>query len=119
MAGRRLRARPAECCMNVNIIVALRTQNDLRLRVTYQRVVPANAGTHTPRTLVSALKQRPFFIFEARGDGSLRSQGRPAERIVGSHDRRLKLVICCPAGEGKKDYAAAFFPNPNASASKL
>src|ERR1700730_14004005 len=48
--------------------------------VTYQRVVPANAGTHTPRTLVSALEQRPFLTFEARGDGSLRSQGRPAER---------------------------------------
>src|SRR6266702_4716320 len=32
------------------------------------------------RTLVSALEQRPFFTFEARGDGSLRSQGRPAER---------------------------------------
>ena len=26
-----------------------------------------------------ALEQRPFFIFEARGDGSLRSQGRPGE----------------------------------------
>src|SRR5712672_3372866 len=49
--------------------------------VTYQRVVPANAGTHTARTLVSALEQRPFFTFEARGDGSLRSQGRPAERL--------------------------------------
>src|SRR6266581_2428197 len=33
------------------------------------------------RTLVSALEQRPFFTFGARGDGSLRSQGRPAERL--------------------------------------
>ena len=48
-------------------------------RVTFQRVVPANAGTHTARTLVLALAQRPFFTFEARGDGSLRSQGRLAE----------------------------------------
>src|SRR6266849_3048922 len=47
----------------------------------FQRVVPANAGTHTARTLVSAPEQRPFFTFEARGDGSLRSQGRPAERL--------------------------------------
>jgi len=50
-------------------------------RVTFQRVVPANAGTHTARTLVLAPAQRPFFTFEARGDGSLRSQGRPAERL--------------------------------------
>src|SRR3984893_7629750 len=48
--------------------------------VTYQRVVPANAGTHTARTLVSSPEQRPFLTFEARGDGSLRSQRRPAER---------------------------------------
>ena len=33
------------------------------------------------RTLASALEQRPFFIFEAGGYGSLRSQGRPAERL--------------------------------------
>ena len=46
-----------------------------------QSVVPANAGTHTARTLNSALEQRPFFTFEARGDGSLRSQGRPAESL--------------------------------------
>src|SRR6266850_7353148 len=49
--------------------------------VAYQRVVPANAGTHTPRTLVSALEQRPFFIFEARGDdgvdGPLRHRDVP------------------------------------------
>jgi len=44
----------------------------------FDDVVPANAGTHTARTLVSALQQRPFFTFEARGYGSLRSQGRPA-----------------------------------------
>jgi hypothetical protein len=53
--------------------------------VAFQGVVPANAGTHTTRTLVSALEQRPFFTFEARGDGSLRSQGRPL--IVRGHDR--------------------------------
>src|SRR3981189_1423634 len=33
------------------------------------------------RTLASALEQRPFFISEARGYGSLRPQGRPAERL--------------------------------------
>jgi hypothetical protein len=43
-------------------------------RVTFQRVVPANAGTHTARTRVLALAQRLFFTFEARGDGSLRSR---------------------------------------------
>src|ERR1700730_16446376 len=47
----------------------------------FQRVVPANAGTHTARTLASALEQRPFFTSEARGYGSLRPQGRPAERL--------------------------------------
>jgi hypothetical protein len=30
---------------------------------------------------VLALEQRPFFTFKARGDGSLRSQGRPAEGL--------------------------------------
>jgi len=40
------------------------------LCVAFQHVVPANAGTHTARTHVSALWQRPFFTFEARGDGS-------------------------------------------------
>jgi len=42
--------------------------------------VSAIALIAAPRTLVSALEQRPFFTSEARGDGSLRSQGRPAER---------------------------------------
>ena len=36
------------------------------LRLAFRPVVPANAGT---RILVSALEQRPFSIFEARGDG--------------------------------------------------
>ena len=39
------------------------------LRLAFRPVVPANAGTHTARILVSALEQRPFSIFEARGDG--------------------------------------------------
>src|SRR6266550_4760661 len=42
--------------------------------------VSAIALIAAARTLVSALEQKPFFTFEARGDGSLRSQGRPAER---------------------------------------
>src|ERR1700694_1404352 len=33
------------------------------------------------RTLASVLEQRPFFTSEARGYGSLRPQGRPAERL--------------------------------------
>src|SRR5258707_1242256 len=39
------------------------------LRLAFRPVVPANAGTHTARILVSALEQRPFSIFEAMGDG--------------------------------------------------
>jgi len=31
-------------------------------RVTFQRVVPANAGTHTARNFVLALEQRPFYF---------------------------------------------------------
>src|SRR6266700_191222 len=45
-------------------------------RISYVKVVPANAGTHTARTLVLALERRHFFTFAARGYGSLRSQGR-------------------------------------------
>ena len=48
-------------------------------RMCFHIVVPAHAGTHTARNLVSALGQKPFFTFEARGDGSLRAQGRLAE----------------------------------------
>ena len=43
--------------------------------------VSAIALIAAARALVSALEKRPFFPFEARGDGSLRSQGRPAERL--------------------------------------
>jgi len=50
-------------------------------RLASQRVVPANAGTHTPRTLGSCTGAKAFFTFEARGEGSLRSQGRPAESL--------------------------------------
>src|SRR6266704_371096 len=42
--------------------------------------VSAIALIAASRTLVSAPEQRPFIHFEARGYGSLRSQGRPAER---------------------------------------
>ena len=50
---------------------------------TPSHVVPANAEEPSvsaialiaaARILVSALEQRPFFTFEARGDGSLRSE---------------------------------------------
>src|SRR3977135_4253541 len=43
--------------------------------------VSAIALIAAARALVSALEQRPFFTFGARGDGFLRSQGRPAERL--------------------------------------
>jgi hypothetical protein len=43
--------------------------------------VSAIALIAAARTLVLALEQRPFFTFEARGDGSLRTQGRPAESL--------------------------------------
>src|ERR1035437_2604941 len=52
-----------------------------RFCVTFQRVVPANAGTHTPCLLVLALGQIPSATSKARGYGSLRSQGRPAESL--------------------------------------
>src|SRR5260221_10597154 len=62
--------------------------------------VSAIALIAAARTLVSALEQRPFFAFEARGDGSLRSQGRPAERAEGGHMRgeasALLRCICMP-----------------------
>ena len=37
------------------------------LRLAFRPVVPANAGTHTARVLVSALEQRPFFPFLGQG----------------------------------------------------
>jgi hypothetical protein len=41
--------------------------------------VSAIALIAAARTLFSALEQKPFFNLEARGDGSLRSQGRLVE----------------------------------------
>src|SRR5713226_3695767 len=38
------------------------THEPCLFRVTFQRVVPANAGTHTARNLVLALEQRPFLL---------------------------------------------------------
>src|SRR3954451_7773321 len=49
-------------------------------RATTPRVVPAQAGTHTPYRLVSAVGQRPSFICEARGYGSPPARGRLVER---------------------------------------
>src|SRR5216684_7405184 len=79
------------------------THEPCLFRVTFQRVVPANAGTHTARNLVLALEQRPFFTFEARGDGSLRSQGRPADSSCEADriNARLDSPICdSPARKG-------------------
>src|ERR1700694_4750359 len=105
----------------------------------FQRVVPANAGTHTARTLASALEPRPFFTSEAKGYGSLRPQGRPAERLyeattastygsiqsyaiamprVGRAGRTFRLLICptgkspisCPAPFAKI-FRFALYPN--------
>src|ERR1700682_5352421 len=94
----------------------------------FQRVVPANAGTHTARTLASALEQRPFFTSEARGYGCLRSQGGPAERLyeattastygsiqsyaiavprVGRAGRTFRLLIC-PTGKSPISCPAPF-----------
>ena len=47
-------------------------------------VVPAHAGTHTPCPLFFAVGSMPSFPTNARGDGSLRSQGR---RDVSPHSR--------------------------------
>src|SRR6266404_2373022 len=58
------------------------------------------------RALASALEQRPFFTFEARGYGSLRSQGRPAERLyeATTDQRTAQFSHICDspalAGEG-------------------
>ena len=41
-------------------------------------VVPANAGTHTPRSIGFIVASRPSFKCDSGGYGSLRSQGRPA-----------------------------------------
>src|SRR3984893_18270410 len=51
---------------------ALRTQGPQRER---------KALIAAARTLASALEHRPFLTSEARGYGSLRPQGRPAERL--------------------------------------
>ena len=42
----------------------------------HQLVVPANAGTHTPCVLVSAMWRMPSFTIHARGDGSRPAPGR-------------------------------------------
>ena len=52
----------------------------------YPAVVPANAGTHTPCPLVSAVEWTPFDIADARGYGSLRSQGRQVNTLPHSRD---------------------------------
>src|ERR1700676_1061620 len=61
------------------------------------------------RTLASALEQRPFLTSEARGYGSLRPQGRPAERLyeatTASTYGSIQLYAIAPrvggrAGEG-------------------
>jgi hypothetical protein len=116
-ADMRLGAQPAECCMNVNIIVALRTQNDLRLGVTYQRVVPAYAGTHTSRIIVWTPEQRPFFTFEARADGSLRSQGRPAASLCEARTELLDFRAAALTHE--KRPAAGWVQPPGATDLRL
>src|SRR5882724_827341 len=66
--------------------------------------VSAIALIAAARTLVSALEQRPFFTFEARGDGSLRSQGRPAERLceATSVGRSWSYAIALAPGGGRR-----------------
>jgi hypothetical protein len=79
------------------------------------------------RTLASALEQSPLFTFEARGYGSLRSQGRPAERLYeATTDQRTAQFShmrfpCACGGEpgwgrriGSGCYLAGSFPPPAA-----
>src|SRR4051812_9266732 len=48
------------------------------------RVVPANAGTHTPSRYCRAGQQTPFATIQARGYGSRRSPGRHMIRTSNS-----------------------------------
>src|ERR1700694_368213 len=47
----------------------------------FHRVVPANAGDPYGADSHFGNGAEAFFAFEARGDGSLRSQGRPAKSL--------------------------------------
>ena len=60
----------------------------------FNRVVPANAGTHTARTHVSALEQRPFSLLRpgvmgpcVRRDDPLRDFGKPRPSAEVGHMR--------------------------------
>src|SRR4030081_1084081 len=66
--------------------------------------VSAIALIAAARTLVSALEQRPFFTFEAGGDGPLLSQGRPAERLceATSVGRSWSYAIALAPGGGRR-----------------
>src|SRR5882724_3225242 len=58
--------------------IARRRCRKISARNISTRVVPANAGTHTPCRLQEAPWQMPSAIGKARGYGSRRSPGRPA-----------------------------------------
>ena len=58
-----------------------------------QRVVPANAGTHTPRPINLALWPQPFFATNTCGYGSLRSQGRRLGVPPHSHLARFSRKV--------------------------
>ena len=67
--------------------------------------VSAIALIAAARTLVSVPEQRPFFAFEARGDGSLRSQGRPAESLceattASTHGSTQSYALALPLAGG-------------------
>ena len=86
----------------------------------FQRVVPANAGTHTARTLVSAPEQRPFFTFEARGDGSLRSQGRRTSRVLATNIWLAMTMKRARHTHGPaQENVAATLPSPKSSITTL
>src|ERR1700681_3015474 len=84
----------------------------LSLKKYYPRVVPANAGTHTPCHLVLALGQRPSATMSARGYGSRRSPGRRTEMhgaaLILSRAKQSRILRLVPhAGEiGAKGCAA-------------
>src|SRR5437763_154025 len=71
MAGHR--AGPSSCGQRARRMTGLR-------QASKSIVAPANAGAHTPRPLLPGKSPAAFFNRNSGGYGSLRSQGRLAER---------------------------------------
>jgi hypothetical protein len=64
------------------------------VRIACDIVVPAKAGTHTPRPMLGAREQPPFFFIDIGGYGSLLSQGRRGKfpALSGKSTNRFKLI---------------------------